>query len=311
MKAHHLLAFILLIACASPEESAKLPTLDLWNEPVKTKLTEFVAAAIVDVPVEERLAVFDFDGTIGCEKPDYMEVIVAMNQLCKEAEKDPTLLSDSLYIAACAYDYDYINKVVYQAILAAFLDYNQSAYRDSVKVATSSLLHPKFKKHYSQLYYAPMYQLIRYLKHYHFTVYFVSGSEEGFLRAYGENYLDMSPKHIIGSSVEVSYYDTLGRSFFKRDSAYLEPLAYGPGKAELIENHIGISPILAFGNTMGDYEMLTYASTSTYPNLSLILVHDDPDEYVYYDSTLIQKAQENNWVEVKMKQDFVKVFEWE
>lgn len=128
--------------------------------------------------------------------------------------------------------------------------------------------------------------------------------------AYGEDYLNISSEKIIGSTISLSYQynEKENKSLFLRDSAYLKPMAGGSGKAELIKNRIGKQPILVFGNTMGDYEMLTYAQSSPYPNLSLILIHDDPKEYVYYDKELEEKAQQHGWISVRMKDDFKTIF---
>jgi hypothetical protein len=179
-----------------------------------------------------------------------------------------------------------------------------------VVATTSKDLHPKFEQPYRLMYYKPMFELIKLLQKKDFTVYLVSGSEEGFLRGFGEDYLDIASEKIIGSTISLSYKynDKENTSLFLRDSAYLTPMAGGPGKAELIKNRIGKEPILAFGNTMGDYEMLTYTQSNSYPNLELILIHDDPREYVYYDKTLQEKAKEHNWVSVGMKENFKVIF---
>jgi hypothetical protein len=312
---------LMIVSSCKPSTQETQPvdhnSLSSWNDGAqKQRILDFIKEVTNEdskgyVPPKDRLAVFDFDGTVGCEKPDYMEVIVAMKQLCKKATEDPSLLKkDSIYVAACANDYAYINKHVYAAILEAFLEYNQDRYIDSVAATTSKEVHPRFEQPYRLMYYKPMFELINLLKAQDFTVYLVSRSEEGFLRAYGEDYLDIDSHKIIGSTISLSYQynEQENSSLFLRDSAYLQPMAGGAGKAELIKNRIGKQPILAFGNTMGDYQMLTYAQSNSYPNLSLILIHDDPREYIYYDKTLQQKAQQHNWVSVKMKEDFKVVF---
>ena len=321
---HTLLAFLAMMICISScvishEKSSSINSFSLasWNDGNQKQRILDLLKEVTNpdskgfVPVKDRLAVVDFDGTVGCEKPDYMEVIVAMKQLCKLATKDPSLFKkDSLYAAACANNYDYINTRVYAAILEAFLGYNQNRYIDSVAATTSKDLHPRFEQPYRLMYYKPMFELINLLKEQDFTVYLVSGSEEGFLRAYGEDYLNIDSHKIIGSTISLSYKynEKENSSLFLRDSAYLKPMAAGDGKAELIKNRIGQEPILAFGNTMGDYEMLTYTRSNSYPNLELILIHDSPKEYVYHDKTLEQKAKQHNWVSVKMKDDFKVIF---
>ncbi|WP_034039829.1 HAD family hydrolase [Wocania ichthyoenteri] len=297
------------------QEKINTNQLSLWNDtPQRDRINDFLLAVIDSskstyVPIKDRIAVFDFDGTVGCEKPMYMEVIVAMEQLCKLASKDSSLLKKALYKAACDKDFKYINAHVYEAILQAFLCYNQETYLDSVSSTTANSLHSRFNVPYSKMYYAPMLELINYLKKNNFDVYIVSGSEEGFLRAYGEDYLYIERKKTIGSTVSLSYkLEPNNISKFIREKQYLSPKADGSGKAELIRNRIGKQPIFAFGNTMGDYEMLTYSGSSPYTNLELILIHDDSLEYVYHDYELEEKAKSNNWVSINMKDNFKIIF---
>jgi hypothetical protein len=299
-------------ASDEPQQIPSTDPLSSWKETEqKQRILEFVEGVVnpdapTYVPPYVRLAVFD--GTIGCEKPTYMEVVVAMEQLCREANKDPVLYDDSLYIAACAKDYSYINNNVYKAILTAFDGYNQDAYVKAVSKTVRSSIDEHFGIPYNQMYYLPMLELINYLRENEFDVQIVSGSELGFLRAYGKDCLDILPQKVIGSAITLSYRYNQDLSKFVRDSSYMVPMSDGAGKPELIRNHIGIQPILAFGNTMGDYEMLTYASSNSYPNLELILVHDDSHEYIYFDKELDSIATANNWVVVRMKENFEVIF---
>lgn len=305
----------LLLSSALTIYGQKNAPLSLWNATAqKEAILDFVAAVCDEegkdfVPVAERLAVFDFDGTVGCEKPDYMEVIVAVNQLCNSAQQNPALLRDPLYKAACDQQLDYINDNVWEAILTAFLNYPQSDYVDSVATFISTHSHPKFNLLYSKTYYAPMLQLIRYLRAHDFKVYLCSGSEQGFVRSYGVNHLGFSPAETIGSTVSLSY-DSLGPGDYAltRTNAFLNPEPEHSGKAILIRNRIGIQPILAFGNSSGDLEMLSYTQSNQHRNLELILIHNDSREYVYEHKEFQQRAKEEGWQLVPMKENFKRIF---
>ena len=236
---------------------------------------------------------------------------MAMTQLCNLYKSGTYRKGDErLYIASCDKNYEYINKNAYQAILTAFDGYTQEAYEDSVGAIVQTNRNEKLDLTLDKMYYAPMLQLLDFLKANGFDIYIVSGSELGFLRRYGGTYLRIPERNMIGSAIELTYgNDPLtNTASFIRDSAYMSPMASGPGKAELIENHIGVQPILAFGNTMGDFEMLQYTGANEYENLSLILVHNDSSEYVYYDPLLDSAARVNNWVSVKMQEDFNVIF---
>ncbi|MEM0997968.1 MAG: HAD family hydrolase [Bacteroidota bacterium] len=304
----------LLLLAGTLAGQRKAP-LSLWqNTAEKDSILNFVAAVTDSrgpdfVPVAARIAVFDFDGTVGCEKPDYMEVIVAMHQLCNTAQVQPALQANPVYQAACAGNLDYINDTVYSALLMAFEHYPQQTYLDSVGHFTASHNHPRFDIPYSQMYYAPMAQLIDYLRKYEFTVFLCSGSQQGFVRAYGGRYLGFNQWETIGNTVALSY-DSIApqQNVLTRLDSFLYPSPDGDGKAILIRNRIGTAPILSFGNTMGDFEMLTYTQSNPHRNLELILVHDDSREYIYSDSSLQAEATARGWIQVGMKENFRRIF---
>ncbi len=260
------------------------------------------------VPREHRLATFDFDGTVGCEKPDYMEVMVAIHRLCELTESEPALLEEKLYRAACDGDLEAVNDQVFDALLKAFLGETQSFYVDYVQDFIHTQLHPRFERPYAELYYVPMRQLIDLLRAKDFTVYVVSGSEQGFTRGYGTGVLGFAAPLLIGNTVNLDFSYDDGASSLLRQDSFLPPNPGGKGKAEIIRNRIGLQPVFAFGNTMGDFEMLQYATSSRYPGLGLILVHDDPEEYVYSDQELMENAEELGWQRVSMKDDFEAIF---
>ena len=310
-----------LSACASTHgtavgagSSALADPLSTWRDlPPKRAILDFVNRVTEPgspdfIPAEDRLATFDFDGTIGCEKPDYMEVMVAMQRLCELTKTEPDLLSQSLYRAACDQDFETVNSGVEEALLGAFEGRSQDFYLDYVETFLESARHPRFDRPYGELYYVPMRQLIDVLHAQDFEVHLVSGSQQGFTRSYGTEILGIPARRAIGHTVELDFSVSDGKSTFLRQDAFLPPSIDGKGKAEVIRNRIGRQPVLAFGNSMGDFEMLQYATTGTYPGLALILVHDDPDEYVYSAPKLVQHANELGWQVVSMKENFEVIF---
>ncbi|MEM8964010.1 MAG: HAD family hydrolase [Acidobacteriota bacterium] len=312
------LAIVVLGACASvsPRDSVRPldgDPLSTWNDTAtKQAILDFVAEVTQPdgpsyLPAESRLATFDFDGTIGCEKPDYMEVIVAATRLCELTVDDPSKLDEPIYRAACDRDYETLNANVEDVLLTAFLGESQTFYVDYVEHFLDTARHARFNRPYGELHYLPMVQLIDYLHANDFAVHIVSGSQQGFTRTYG-GIVDVDPARTIGHVVELDFSTADDDASLIRQDAFLPPSIDGGGKAEAIRNRIGQRPILAFGNSMGDFEMLQYATSGDAPGLALILVHDDPDEYEYRDETLIEHAQELDWQIVSMKDDFAVVF---
>ena len=289
--------------------------LPAWNDgTAKRAILDYVARVTRPggadfIPPERRVATFDFDGTVGCEKPDYMEVMVAVKRLCELTQDDPGLLDDSLYRAACDGDLATVDAAVETALLQAFLDAPQATYVDYVEDFLTNERHPRFDMPYGQLYYAPMFEVIAWLRANDFEVYVVSGSQQGFTRSYGESVLGLASEHLIGHAVELEFaVGDDGAAVLKRQDAFRSPSVGGKGKAEIIRQRIGRPPVLAFGNSMGDFEMLRYATSGDDPGLALILVHDDPDEYVYQDQKLIDHAEELGWQRISMKDDFRVLF---
>ncbi len=289
-------------------------SLSAWHDTaVKRAILDYVAEVTLRggpgyISPQHRLATFDFDGTIGCEKPQYMEVMVAVSRLCERAESEPALLDKELHRAACDGDFELIDDNVEEALLTAFLGEEQSFYADYVQQFIHTRNHPRFDRPYAQLYYVPMRQLIDLLHANDFAVYVVSGSQQGFTRSYGTDVLGIAPPRLVGRTVHLDFTVHDDASSFLRQRSFLPPTPGGEGKAEIIRNRIGQQPVFAFGNSMGDFEMLQYATSSRYPSLGLILVHDDPEEYVYRDEELIQKAEQHGWQVVSMKDSFEALF---
>lgn len=168
--------------------------------------------------------------------------------------------------------------------------------------------HPRFARPYGELYFEPMAQLIDFLGANGFTVYIVSGSQQGFTRTFAHRVLGLPPERAVGHAVELDFSVQDGKASLLRQDAFLAPSIDGGGKAEVIRQRFGRRPILAFGNSMGDFEMLQYATIGDGPGLALILVHDDEDEYVYRNTELEKHADELGWLKVSMQDDFETLF---
>ncbi|MEM6797398.1 MAG: HAD family hydrolase, partial [Acidobacteriota bacterium] len=266
------LGLLFLGACASTGPragggGAPVPDpLSAWSDTAqKRAILDFVARVTLEggadyLPPESRLATFDLDGTLGCEKPDYMEVVVAADRLCELARERPQDAQREIYRAACEGDSEVLDARVREVLLEAFAGESQSFYADSVKRFLAEARHPRFERPYGQLHYLPMSQLIDFLEERGFTVFLVSGSQQGFTRSFGERALGLPPAQAIGHAVELEFSAGSPSSLI-RQRAFRAPSIDGAGKAEAIRQRIGRRPALAFGNSMGDFEMLKYATS--------------------------------------------------
>jgi len=322
-----LLSVLCLTSCSIAGDVPPQPDpLSFWNNKKnKQNIITFVESIVKgNLPRSERIATFDFDGTIGVEKPIYTEVVVSASKMCELAQRNPDLKNKQPYKASCNKNWKSINAsetYTNDILLDAFLNKSVTSYEEYAKNFLKNTKQPRFKKTYNSLLYVPMLQLIRYLLNNDFTVYLVSGSQTAFLRAMVQSAgLPLDSSRTIGSTISFVYQETGGHvTEFIRQDSYMTPMSDQKGKAELIMNQIGKTPIFAAGNTMGDYQMLL---TSTYGSLinqsngikvngfSMIINHDDPArEYKYPSKELMKEAKKHNWSIISMKNDFNTMFE--
>jgi len=277
---------------------------------IKQKIIDFVEK-VTDpqsdafVPESDRLATFDMDGTIICEKPRSIGMVLAIAFLQTIAKESPTLSQVQPYKAALDNDGKYLGPNFLQVLTTAHMGYPQSAYREAVKEFINTENHPRFQVPYSDLIYQPMKELLAYLKSKNFDVYIVSGSWQGLVRVVGKETLGFEYSHLIGSKIGLDFQMNNGQSVFLRKGESLEPDNVEDGKPENIQAHIGVKPIFAFGNSSGDQQMYEYASTNHHKHLVLSLDHDDAKrEYKYPSSVKFAEG----WLKVSMKDNFKVVF---
>ncbi|MCX7922041.1 MAG: haloacid dehalogenase-like hydrolase [Clostridia bacterium] len=320
---------------ASANKQAVTTTADplpSWNNTaMKTKILNFITSVTDSskksfVPEKDRIATLDMDGTIICEKPLWLEMNVAQNYLYEQSLKNPALLKQKIYAEAYNYYTAPDNQKNIQALendavdimtQAFYPNYTQDDYVNYVKNYMANTKNTKYNITLKQTFFKPMLELITLLEKNKFQVYIVSGSEVGLIWGACDDTLNLPRDHEIGTLLKLSpkfYTVSSGLSpQFIRETNYIEPRNLQDVKAVNIYYRTGKKPIFAFGNTADDYQMLTSASTNTYPNMSCLLVHDDEKrEYNYPDSAtklgIENTAKENKWNLVSIKENFKTVF---
>jgi phosphoglycolate phosphatase-like HAD superfamily hydrolase len=300
--------------------------LESWNDgPTTTAIIDFVTAVGDEVAPEHRIAVFDNDGTLWCEKPAYIQLDFIIGRLARKAADDPDLIAEQPYRAASEADLSWFGAAITDhyrgddtkltSLAAAVLSLN-----DSLPVAEHAALvngffaeakHPTLGRPYRECVYAPMVELLRHLEDNAFTCYIVSGGARDFMRPVAEAIYGIPPERIIGSAQ--------GLTFAGDDSGHgdlliqptLDVFDDGPEKPVRIWNRIGRRPILSAGNSNGDDEMLVYSGLPDAPALRLVVVHDDPDREFAYTAgaeRLLDHAERFGWTTVSMKNDWSCVF---
>jgi phosphoglycolate phosphatase-like HAD superfamily hydrolase len=298
-----------------------LAALDSWTDgPTKAAIVDFVGRVTTEdgpdyVAPEERIAVFDNDGTLWCEKPMYIQLDFLIRRFAEQAAADPSLREKQPYKAAVEGDLKWFGEAVakhYQgddsyfkplvaAILTAHHEITVEEHRARVSAFFNEAKHPTLGRPYTACGYRPMVELLRYLEDNGFTNYIVSGGGRDFMRPVTGQLYGIPPERVVGSSVGLDYRD--GNLFTTSQPEFLDD---GPMKPVRLWSRIGRRPILAAGNSNGDIEMLEFTG-----GLRLLVLHDDGDrefDYTAGAEKSLDRAATDGWTVVSMRNDWICVF---
>lgn len=320
-----ILGSALLFSCQNTPATDPLPS---WNDTdIKKQLIEYVGEKATAIPEEDRIAVFDMDGTIACETPLWFEIAVAVQRMSEKAQADSTLLSQPEYRYACklsenpndttVLNHWFVDGVNYMdsVILKAFEQEDHESYIEYAHRFLTGNKPYKYGEHYADLFYQPMLELIDYLQENRFQIYIVSGSMQGVVWSICPQTIGFDRQHLIGTRQTLQpVYTKNGTEYLIQKSICL-PKNDGNGKSCNIYDRIGKVPVMAVGNTTGDFGMFHLVSTSKYPHLALMLNHDDAErEYAYepYHGTAVPHWKDslriNNWLQADMSKEFKTVW---
>lgn len=299
--------------------------LNTWNDgPVKSAIADFTGRITVDGPdyvaPEDRVAVFDNDGTLWCEKPMYIQLDFLLRRFKEQAEADPSLREKQPYQAAYTGDLQWLGAAVakhYQGddsdlkpLLAATLTAHQAitVEEHAARVAAffGQAQHPTLRRPYTACGYRPMIDLLRYLEGHDFTCYIVSGGGRDFMRPISSSMYGIPPERVVGSSVGLVYQHA---DVFT--TAQMEFADDGPMKPVRLWSRIGRRPIFAAGNSNGDIEMLEFTAASGKPSMQLLVLHDDAErefDYTAGAERVLERAGSAGWTIASIKNDWARVF---
>lgn len=300
--------------------------LQSWNDgAAKSAVIAFVEQTVsAGVPVEERVAVFDADGTLWCEQPVPAQVDFILRRLAEMAAADPSLRDRQPWKAAYEHDNDWLGaaitehyagddtkaKVLLEGVGAAFARIDVEDFDATSGAFLRRTQHPTLGRGYVDTAYLPMVELLAYLEANGFSNHIVSGSGGDFMRSISQEVFGIPPQRVIGSSAALEYTsnDSGGSITHKAALAFLDD---GPEKAIQIWSHFGRRPLLAGGNSNGDVPMLDFAHHPDKASLRLLVLHDDADREFAYTSgaeKALTRAGTDGWTVVSMKNDFATVF---
>ncbi len=306
---------------AAVSAAAALPS---WRDGrAKQTIQKFVADVTREgspnyVPPAERIAVFDNDGTLWSEQPLYFQFAFMLDQVKAAAPKHPEWKNNPAFKALVAKDYGALaglQKQVLQLVAVANSGMTVDEYDKTIRNWLATARHPKFNRPFTELVYQPQLELLAYLRANGFKTFIVSGGTIEFMRPWVEQAYGIPPEQVIGSSQVVQYQMHDGQGTLVRQPK-IDFVDDGPGKPVGIYRSIGRKPILAFGNSDGDLQMLQYTASGSGPHLALLVHHDDAVREFAYDRTSkigkLDKAWDeaiaDGWTVVSMKDDWQTIY---
>jgi hypothetical protein len=305
---------------------AQTDPLPSWNEgSVKKSITEFVSRVTTQggaafVPVEQRIATFDNDGTLWCEQPVYFQVAFAFDRVKAMAPQHPEWKTTQPFKAILDKDMKALTaageKGLLQIMTVTHTGITTDEFSKIVLDWTASARHPRFNRPYIELVYQPMLELLSYLRANGFKTFIVSGGGIEFMRPWVAKVYGIPPEQVVGSSGEVKFqFGADGKPELMK-LAKIEFVDDGPGKPIGINRFIGRRPIFAFGNSDGDLQMLQWTAAGEGARFAGLVHHTDGmREYAYDRQSRVGKldkaldeATAKGWPVVDMKQDWKTVF---
>ncbi|WP_460885309.1 HAD family hydrolase [Ramlibacter solisilvae] len=308
--------------CASSPASSGADALPSWNDgPARQAIVNFVNQVTREgpgyVPPVERIAVFDNDGTLWSEQPLYFQFVFMLDQVKAAAPQHPEWRSHPAFQAMASGDHAALagnEKAMLELVLAANAGMTAEDYDSRIRAWLAQARHPKTGRLYTDMVYQPQLELLAYLRAHGFKTYIVSGGTVDFMRTWSERVYGIPPEQVVGSFIPLRYELKDGKPALVRQPGM--DVNDGPTKPVGIARQIGRRPILAFGNSDGDLQMLEYTAAGAGPRLALLLHHDDADREFAYDrqshvgklDKAWDEALAKRWTVVSMKSDWKQVW---
>lgn len=320
--------FLLLLLGITSQLSMAANTSDplpSWNNTsAKQEIIKFVQQSTQEnadtfIPVADRIATFDNDGTLWGEKPIYFQFYFILDQIKAKASQHPEWKTEEPYASVLKGDLESVKKSgmdgVMKLAMATHSGMSAEQFEASVAQWLKTAKHPTTQRPFPEMVYQPMVELLHYLQANDFKTFIVSGGGVEFMRVWAPAVYNIPKEQILGSSVKTEYIIIDGKPTIMR----LPELNVNNDKAQkplTIQTYIGKKPVIAVGNSDGDLEMLQWSKSSTYPSLALLVHHTDAEREWAYDKDsavghlekALSLAKQDNWTVIDMKNDWKQVF---
>lgn len=319
---------ILIINVVLLSGLAAADPLPSWNPgEAKSAILSFVervteAGGVDYVPVNERIAVFDNDGTLWSEQPMYFQLAYALDRVKAMAPQHPEWVDDPVLKAALEGNVESVLRSgkggLMEVVMASHAGLTVEGFKAEVRDWLVQARHPRSNRRYDEMVYQPMLELLSFLRAEGFKTFIASGGGIDFIRVFAEEVYGIPPEQVVGSSIKAEFAQTSGGAALHK-LPELDFINDKAGKPAAINLHIGRRPLAAFGNSDGDLEMLQYATTGEGLRFGMILRHSDAEREWAYDrdshvgrlDKALDQAEETGWTVVDMKRDWRAVYPFE
>ena len=312
-----ILALCSLIAAADP-----LPS---WNHTApRQAIVAFVEKVTKEgssdfVPIPERIAVFDNDGTLWAEQPMYFQAFFVFDRIKALAPQHPEWKDKEPFASVLRGDMKAAlaggERVLLEMVMATHAGMTTEEFEKSVSHWLVTAKHPTTGRPFTEMVYQPMLELLTYLRINGFKTFIVSGGGIEFMRPWAEKVYGIPPEQIIGSSIKSKYELRDGKPVIVKlpEINFIDDKV---GKPVGIHHHIGRRPIFAAGNSDGDFEMLEWTTGGKGARLGMIIHHTDAEREWAYDreshigklSKGLDEAPAKGWIISDMKSDWQTIF---
>jgi hypothetical protein len=325
-----MLAMIAAVMLAISPVLAQTDPLPSWNDgPAKKAIIDFVQVTTDKsnpkfIPAEARIATFDQDGTTWVEQPMYTQVMYCLERVPSIVKAKPELAEVEPFKTVMSGNREAMAKLTMpdlEKILAATLTgMTVEEFGAQVKDWLATAKHPRFKRPYTELVYQPMLEVMKLFRDNGYKTYFVTGGGQDFVRVYSEQVYGVAPEQVVGTAGATKFsYNKAGKPILTKVPKLLlnDDKA---GKPEGIHLVIGRRPVAAFGNSIGDKQMLEYTQAGDGARLMMLVHHDDATrEYAYgpkskvgtFTDALMAEAKKKGWTVISMKNDWKRIFPFE
>jgi hypothetical protein len=313
-------AFVCTVILLSSAAQAADP-LPSWNDgSTKQSILAFAQRVTTPggkdfVPVPERIAVFDNDGTLWSEQPMYFQLLFALDRVKALAPQHPEWKNQEPFASLLKGDVKGAlkggEKAMLAIVMATHAGMTTDEFEEVVKDWIAAARHPTTKRPYTEMVYQPMLELLAYLRDNGFKTFIVSGGGIEFMRPWAEKVYGVPPEQVIGSSGKLKFEVRDGQPVIVKlpEIEFIDDKA---GKPVGIQRYIGRRPIAAFGNSDGDLQMLQWTVAGKGARLAVIIHHTDAEREWAYDrqssigrlDKALDEAKAKGWTVVDMRQDW-------